>query len=126
VRYWTEEIVDGRSQRVQRSQRLCEKSDKYYGRNSKAVKLLRDDLMNKRNQEHERRAVNHAADMSVADFWKQSYLPYCEEIVPLKGKPRKKPSTLRGYKQLWNQHLKNHFGKLTLQEYEAHTGSNFC
>jgi hypothetical protein len=47
--------------------------------------------------------VEHAAgaeDMSVADFWEQRYLPYCEEIVQLTGQPRKMPSTVRGYKQI--------------------------
>jgi integrase len=32
---------------------------------------------------------------------------------------------MRGYKQIWNQHLKSHFGKLTLQEYEPALGTAF-
>jgi len=122
VRYWTEEIVDGRSQRVQRSERLCEKSDKHYARNSKAVRLLRDDFMNKRNQEHARRAVNHAADMSVVDFWERVYLPYCESGWKGTGM---RPSTVRGYKQVWSQHLKAHFGTETLQGYTAAMARRF-
>ena len=126
VRYWTVEIVDGRSQRVQRSERLCERNDKYYARNAKAVKLLRDDFMHKLNQQQNgNRAVNRAVDMTVADFWEQVYLPYCEAIVRHTGQPRKKPSTLRGYKQIWNQHLKAHFGTMTLQGYEPHIGTQF-
>jgi integrase len=62
-------------------------------------------------------------DMSIADFWEQRYLPYCEEIVPLTGKARRKPSTVRGYKQIWNQHLKPHFGDMTLQRYEPDMGT---
>lgn len=50
VRYWTTEIIEGRAQRVQRSEKLCEKNDKYYARTAKAVKLLRDDFMHKLNQ----------------------------------------------------------------------------
>ncbi|MGE5734163.1 MAG: hypothetical protein ACM34E_03635, partial [Acidobacteriota bacterium] len=124
VRYWATEIVDGRSQRVQRSERLCEKNDKYYGRNAKAVKLLRDDFMHKQNQEQaSHRAVNRAADMPVVEFWDKHYLPYCEAVVQLTGQPRKKPSTVRGYKQIWNQHLKPHFGTMTLQEYEPSIGT---
>jgi hypothetical protein len=53
------------------------------------------------------------------------YLPYCEEIVTLTGKPRKKPSTGRGYKQVWNQHLKAHFGNVALWEYEPFMGTQF-
>jgi hypothetical protein len=41
------------------------------------------------------------------------------------GKRRKKPSTVRGYKQIWNQHLASHFGKLTLQEHEVQRGDLF-
>src|SRR5216684_3893977 len=32
---------------------------------------------------------------------------------------------LRDYKQIWRQHLKSHFGNLTLQEYAPHTGTVF-
>jgi hypothetical protein len=64
-------------------------------------------------------------DMSIVDFWEQQYLPYCEEIVQLTGKARKKPSTVRGYEQIWNQHLNAHFGKMTLQRYEPFMGTQF-
>ena len=63
--------------------------------------------------------------MRVTDFWERRYLPYCEEIVQLTGQPRKTPSTVRGYKQIWRQHLKSHFGNLTLQEYAPHMGTAF-
>jgi hypothetical protein len=124
VRYNTGEtkIVDGKTKWVQRSHRLCEKSDKYYALNAKAVKLLRDDFMLTVNR---RDTTNLNQDMSVVDYWEKVYLPYCEEIVKLTGQPRKKPSTLKGYRQIWKQHLKDHFGKLTLQEYEPRMGTRF-
>lgn len=62
--------------------------------------------------------------MAIADFWER-YLIYCEEVLPLTGKPRKRPSTIRGYKQIWGQHLKAHFGTMTLQEYEPVMGTQF-
>jgi integrase len=103
---------------------LCEKNEKYYARNAKSVKLLRNEFMQKINTEQARgRAIQK--DMGVADFWETCYLPYCEEIVQLTGKARKKPSTVRGYKQIWKQHLKTHFGKTTLQEYEPFMGTQF-
>jgi hypothetical protein len=43
----------------------------------------------------------------------------------LTARTRKKPSTIRGYEQIWRQHLKSHFGNITLQEYEAHMGTQF-
>src|ERR1035441_10610225 len=124
VRYYITEIVDGNPVRVQRSHRLCEKSEKYYARNAKSVKLLRNDFMQKVNtQQASGRSTQQ--DMTISDFWEQRYLPYCEEIVQLTGKARKKPSTVRGCKQIWKQHLKAHFGKMTLQGYEPYMGTQF-
>jgi integrase len=97
----------------QASHRLCEKNDKYYSRTCKAVKLLRDQFMTTVNTQ----PAHVCADMRIADFWEQRYLPYCEAIRPVDGHPRKKFSTLYGYRQIWRQHLKPHFAEMTLQEY---------
>lgn len=64
-----------------------------------------------------------SCDMRIFDFWEQRYLPNCEEIVPITGRPRKTPATVRGYKQIWRQHLCGHFGSLTLQEYAPYTST---
>jgi integrase len=110
VRYYTTEIVDGQPQRVQKSHLLCRKDNKHFSRTCKAVKLLRDDFM---------RTINVAqvseADMLVSTFWEQRYLPFVTENM--------KPSTVSGYKQIWNQHLKDHFAGVTLQGYRTHVGS---
>ena len=114
VRYYTTEIVDGQPRRVQKSRLLCRKDNKHFSKTCKAVKLLRDDFM---------RTVNAASgqaneqDMRVVDFWKQYYLPFVEQNM--------KPSTVMGYKQIWNQHLKAHSGEMTLQCYRTHVGSQF-
>jgi len=68
---------------------------------------------------------NESQDMTISDFWEQRYLPYCEEIVPLTGKARRKPSTVRGYRQIWKQHLKDHFASMALQQYEPRMGMRF-
>jgi integrase len=128
VRYYVNQIVDGKVQRAQRSHRLCDKNDKYYAvkknplRVCNAVKLLRDEFMLSINS---RVGSKLQQDIAVVDFWDQRYLPYCQEIVNLTGKPRKKPSTIRGYCQIWKQHLRAHFDGLTLQDYEPHMGSQF-
>jgi len=124
VRHNVTEIVDGEAKRVQRSHRLCAKGGKNYARDCKAVKLLRDEFMLTINQ-GQNSGYRLQQDMPVSEFWEQRYLPYCEEIVKLTGKPRKKPSTVRGYKQIWNQHLKGHFASRTLQEFEPHMGTQF-
>src|SRR6516162_3718056 len=124
IRYWTSEIVDGQPRRVQRSERLCGKDDKYYSRKAKSVRLLAADFMNGVNQEHAA-LCSGAADMVIADFWEKQFLPHCETPIALTGKPRKKPSTMRGYRQIWRQHLAGHFGKLMLTEYEPSMGTQF-
>ena len=109
--------------RVQRSHFLCAKDDRHRSKDRRSVKLLRDEHMLGVNAQQAEQSPNR--DMRVVDFWEKIYLPYCEEIIQLTGKPRKTPSTVRGYKQIWRQHLKSHFGNLTLQEYAPHTGTVF-
>jgi integrase len=110
VRYYTTEIVDGTPRRVQKSHLLCRKDNKHFSKTCKAVKLKRDEFM---------RMINVSqvaeADMKVTDFWEQRYLPFVTENM--------KPSTVSGYKQIWNQHLKTHFEGATLQGYRTHVGS---
>jgi integrase len=122
VRYYARKIIDGTVQRVQSSHRLCEKNDKYYALNAKAVKLLRNEFMATVNQQ---RPSSQQQDIGIVTFWEQHYLPYCEEVLPLTGEPRKKASTVRGYKQIWKQHLEAHFSGMTLQEYDPAMGTRF-
>ena len=104
VRYYVTDIIDGQAKRVQKSHLLCRKDNKHFSKTCKAVKLLRDEFM---------RTVNAASgqaneqDMKVTDFWEQHYLPFVQENM--------KPSTVSGYKQIWSQHLRAHFGEMTLQ-----------
>jgi integrase len=125
VRYYTGQTrvnKNGVTVPEQASEFLCEKSDKHYSRKAKSVKLLLSDFMNRVNQEQASRAVNHAVDMTVADFWEKTYLPYCEKEWKGTGM---RPSTVRGYKQVWHQHLKAHFGTTTLRDYSAAMARRF-
>ncbi|HVO81513.1 MAG TPA: tyrosine-type recombinase/integrase [Terriglobales bacterium] len=112
VRYYTTEIVDGQPKRVQKSRLLCHKDEKHFSATCKAVKLLRDEFMRKVNV-----SQANEEDMRISDFWEQRYLPFAEQNM--------KPATVYGYKQIWSQHLKGHFGGMTLQSYRAHVGSQF-
>jgi integrase len=109
--------------RVQRSHFLCVKDDRHRSKSDRSVNLLRDEFMLTVNSQQAEQAPDR--DMRVTDFWERRYLPYCQEIVQLTGQPRKTPSTVRGYRQIWRQHLKSHFGNLTLQEYAPHMGTAF-
>jgi integrase len=132
LKYRTTELKDGTPSRVHKTERLCSVngaqhhdlcSQRGEHRTKKSVADVRDKFMvgvnsNQSNGRPQR-------DMPVADFWREFYLPYCEEIVPLTGKARKKPSTVRGYKQIWKQHLETHFASMTLQQYEPYMGTQF-
>jgi integrase len=133
LKYRTTELKDGTAVRVHKTERLCsingdqhhrlcEKSTEH--RSKKSVEPVRDKFMNTINVQQSNGRTPQQ-DMTISDFWEQRYLPYCTEIVQLTGKARKKPSTVRGYKQIWKQHLKEHFGNMTLQTYEPHMGTQF-
>jgi integrase len=110
VQYYQSEIKDGKTIRVRRSHRLCAKDRVHYSATSKAVQKLCADFMSGVNED-----VVVGEDMPIADFWTK-YLHYCEHEYKGRGM---KPSTVRGFKQIWNQFLEGHFGKRTLQEYQA-------
>jgi integrase len=131
-------IADGR--RVHKTIQLCKRSDvhdwwKKRGKwgFSSAVRNLQRETMDKIRADV--KAAEAAAlapapsatpgDMRIVDFWETRYLPHIEEILPLTEQPRKKPSTVRGFKQIWNQHLKAHFGTETLRDYEPYQGTDF-
>ncbi len=115
VRYWATEIVARHPKRVQRSERLCFKDEKHYAVKAKAVKLLRDKFMLMVNSQNPCR-VNQR-DIAIADFWELTYLPFVESNL--------RPSTVVGYRQIWNQHLRIHFAQRTLREYRTYIGSQF-
>jgi integrase len=107
VRYY---VTAGDGTRKQKSHRLCDDQQK-----KSHVKQLRDEYM----RDHVNVGVENAGPMGVVEFWDKVYLPFIESNNNLK------PSTVHGYKQVWNQHLKTHFGTLQLNEYKTHVMSNF-
>lgn len=115
VRYYVTEIVDGRPQRVQRSHRLCSKDQKHHSRTCKPVRQKCEDFMREINEQVPGQ-INEQ-DTTVAEFWEKTYLPFAKENL--------RASTVYGYEQIWNQHLKLHFGQMTLKEYRTHMGSLF-
>jgi len=98
--------------RVLVSHRLCSRDDKHHSRTCKAVKGLAADHMKTVNAQSA--PVNY---LTVAEFWDKTYLPFVEE--------NKKASTVHGYKQIWGQHLKSHFGATAMKDYKTPTGSLF-
>jgi integrase len=123
LRYSTGTTISatGKPRPIQKTHRLCSKDDKHHSSKCRAVRLLADAFMLTVNQQ---RNDTEGEDMTLAAFWETRFLPWCEEIV-IGGRPRKKPSTMKGYRQIWAQHLAAHFGTRTLQQYRAAWGSTF-
>jgi integrase len=123
VRYYTTEIVDGKPKRVQRSHRLCtrDRSTGHGAKSAHAVRTLCEDFMRTINQHHQT-SQGLEQDLMVCDFWQHHYLPYCEKEWKGTGM---RASTVRGFKQVWKQHLKTHFGTITLQKYTADQARKF-
>lgn len=111
--------------RVQVSHYLCDKDNNLHrSKSDRAVKLLRDTFMLKINAMQHTQA-DLQPDMSVSGYWKNRYLPYCKEVLKVNGRARMKPSTVRGYKQIWDCHLSGHFGTVTLRDYTSLLGKRF-
>jgi integrase len=107
IRFYVTELVDGQSKRVQRSRFLADKDDKHFSCSCKAVKKLAADIMSEVNGNR-----SNNPDIRVVDFWEKTYLPFVEKNL--------RYSTVQGYKQIWEQHLRNHFSATTLGEYKTH------
>jgi len=78
--------------RRRRSKRLCAIDQEHYSIKAMPVKLFFAEFMRKINA-----STVTEQNMPVSQFWELVYILYCEEIVKVTGKARKKPSTVRGY-----------------------------
>lgn len=131
-------IVDGK--RKHKTVQLCKRDDVRYWREkrgkwsfSSGVRELQRETMDKVKADAKAAEVAALAltrkatpgEMRIVTFWEQHYLPYIEAVIPLTGQPRRKASTIRGFKQIWKQHLKGHFGETMLKDYEPAMGKRF-
>jgi len=113
LQFYTSEMREGRLVKVRRSKRLCEAK----GVTQKHVNSLASAEMAKSESQ-----TITTGDMMVVDFWETQYLPYCENEWKGTGM---RDTTVRGYKQIWNQHLRRHFGITTVQGYTADKARKF-
>jgi integrase len=109
--------------RVHKTEFLCFEKDA--NRSKAYVKEKRDERMRVINAQQAPQSSPNAQDMSVVDFWEHYIVYYTEPIKAKGGLPRLRESTMRGYKQIWKQHLKAHFGDITLRAYTTRMGTRF-
>jgi integrase len=132
LKYYT---IAADGERKRNTVRLCSKSDVYdWSSKKRKGSENRDWSFSRPVIELQRETIakikaatpdTSSTDMKIVDFWPLYLKHYSEDIVPLTGTTRMRLSTIRGYKQIWDQHLKNHFGNMTLREYTPDHGMNF-
>lgn len=99
---------------------LCPQAGEHFS--EKSLSAVRQKIMQTVNTQNGNGATSPPVqDMTVVEFWENHYLPYCESGWKGAGM---KPSTIRGYRQIWNQHLKNHFATIAVQNYTADMASD--
>lgn len=142
LKYRIPQLKDGSFQRVHKTVRLCmangqehhplcaeQGEHRHRVKNGKIIapknldalrgKLMQAVNVNEPNPGRVRQGIR------VAEFWDR-YLAHLTKPIDAKGGlPRMKPSTIRGSRQIWNQHLKNHFGDITLRAYTPRMGTRF-
>jgi integrase len=118
LQFYQTENRDGVLVRMRKSVKLHDKDREHNSATCKAVKALRDKELTKLSTAP---AIT-AEDMKVVDFWETQYLPYCEKEWKGTGM---RASTVRGFKQVWKQHLKHHFSTITLQKYTSEMARRF-
>jgi len=106
VRYF-----DGERKRV--SHKLCDRDETHYSTTCDAVLALRDEHM----VTVRRPKPQPTSTPLITDYWADEYLPTVKKGL--------KPSTVAGYEDIWEQHLKDHFADCTFRDYEPHHGSKF-
>jgi integrase len=102
---------DGVKKRV--SHKLCDRDAEHDSTTCPAVLALRDEHM----VAFRRPKPQPTAEKFISDYWTQEYLPTVKAGL--------KPSTVDGYEDIWEQHLKKEFTDKTFREYEPHHGSKF-
>jgi integrase len=92
--------------RVQKSRKLCEVDKQHKDVTSKSVRDLAQKVMDEVNGLKPGEPI--LPDLTLVDYWEKHYEEW--------AKTNLKPSTFYGYKQVFHQHLKTHFGKTRLKD----------
>jgi len=101
--------------RVQKSRKLCDVDKQHKAVTSKSVRELAQKVMDEVNGYTPGTPIVPA--ITLVEYWDKHYLPWASTNL--------KPSTLHGYKQAFNQHLKPKFGKTGLKDITTPMGTKF-
>lgn len=110
LRYY-DTVLDsnGKPFRKKLCRKLAEYCDRY--RSEKSVRSLADEILNPLNAGR----VRPESTMLVSGFIENEYLPYVQRS--------KRPSTVKGYRDIWNVHIKARIGEISLREFRPADGT---
>ena len=102
VRYYEDRVEHGSAKRVRVSKILAPVNNTY--RVETHVRSLADDVI---RQVNGNQATQLDGTLTLAEFVEQRYFPHLEQRLSMSGELHLEPSTLRGYRDIWNLHGKN-------------------
>ncbi len=109
-RWWDDVMVDGEVLRKQRCEKLVEVSDRY--RSKADVRPLLADKLRPINEGKAR----PESTLPVAKFVDDYYMPFVQENY--------KPSTIAGYRNLWESYLSARLDKIVLRDFRTVDAAN--
>ena len=109
LRYYDTVLKDGKPVRKKCCQKLADYCDRY--RSVKSVRVLAADFLAPLNAGK----VRPESTTRVAQFIEAEYLPWTERC--------KRPSTVKGYKDIWEDHVKARIGLVRLRDFRPTDGT---
>jgi integrase len=109
-RWWEDVIENDQVLRKQRARKLAEHCDRY--RSESDVRPLLDDILRPLNEGKTR----PEGTLSVSQFVQDHYLPFGEENF--------KPSTIAGYKKMWEAYLSPRLTNILVREFRTVDAAN--
>jgi integrase len=104
-RWWEDVLVDGTVVRQQRARKLVEYCDRY--RTEGDVRPLLEEILRPLNEGK----AKPESTLPVAKFVEDHYLPFVEENY--------KPSTLAGYKHLWDKYIEPSVDEIIVRDFRT-------
>src|SRR5207302_1580976 len=109
LRYYDNVLENGTIRRKRVCRKLVDFGDRY--RSKKSVRALAAEFLAPLNEGK----LRPESTMPVAQFIERHYLPHTAE--------QKRPSTFKGYQDLWTIYVRPETGSLSLRDFRTHDGS---
>ncbi len=137
VRYRLTEVRDGQPAHVWKSEFLHDEDGEHYFRAytvkgqrkrrhtiSPKLESLRREVMARVNSAQLSPVVLRT-DRLISEYWRDRFIPWLEEVLPITGKSRSPKKTRQGHRQIYRQFLEAHFAGHTLRGYTQRHADQF-